>query len=112
MTTARAIVFSAVLISITIMGATWFTTNRINAGNRYQIVNTGSGSTVRLDRQTGDLLRCQRAVCASVVKDGKIMAVKDEWSDFRDVTDEAVPPLPPGAKLDISPPPPGYTIDQ
>jgi len=39
------------------------------------------------------------------------MAVKDEWSDFRDTTDQAVPPLPPGAKLDVPPPPPGYRLD-
>lgn len=74
MTTSRAILASALLISASVTGSAWIITQRAPANERYQIVNTGSGSTVRLDRETGDLVRCDASDCASMIKGGKVVA--------------------------------------
>jgi hypothetical protein len=83
MSTARAIIFSALLIAISIGGAAWYSVTQRSEdarADRYQLANTGSGSTVRLDRQTGDMITCRDRACAPVVRDGKI--AKDEWAEF------------------------------
>lgn len=82
-TTARAIIFSALLIAVSIGGAAWYSAMQRSQdarADRYQLANTGSGSTVRLDRQTGDMITCRDRDCAAVVKGGKI--AKDEWAEF------------------------------
>jgi len=84
MSTARAIIFSALLIAVSIGGAAWYSATQRShdaRADRYQLANTGSGSTVRLDRQTGDMIRCRDHACAPMVKGGKI--AKDEWAEFR-----------------------------
>lgn len=83
MSTARSIIFSALLIAVSIGGAAWYSaTQRSNdaRADRYQLANTGGGSTVRLDRQTGDMVTCRDRACTAVVEGGKI--APDEWAEF------------------------------
>jgi hypothetical protein len=90
MSTARAIIFSALLIVISIGGAAWYSATqrtRDARGERYQLANTGSGSIVRLDRQTGDVITCRDRACTPVVKGGKI--AKDEWAEFPTASSDA-----------------------
>ena len=96
MTTARAILLSALLIALAIAGGAWWSAAQGVGATRYQLANTGGGATVRLDRQTGDLIECRQGQCRALAKGEKLMrAPSDAW---------------PGTE--IPPPPSGFTIDK
>ena len=99
MTTARAVLLSAVLIAATIIGAAWWSGKA--QGQRYQLVNVGSGETARLDRQTGDLIQCKFGRCKPLARGQKIVApMTSDWDQFE-----------PAGTSDAPPPPQGYTRD-
>jgi hypothetical protein len=95
MPTARAIILSAAILAVAILAATWLWADRHAKANRFDLANTGAGSTVRLDRTTGDMIRCDQGRCAAIVKNGKITH-EDKWAEFPD----AAPTPPPGFVLD------------
>lgn len=107
MTTARAILFSSIIVALALLASAWlWTTDRVKA-DRFELANTGAGSTVRLDKQAGDLLRCQGADCAAIAKNGKTVLSKDNPSKAR-----SAPQNFDGASPDFSPPPPGFVLDE
>jgi hypothetical protein len=77
MPTSRALLASAFLVSAAVVVAAWIATDRASSSDRYQLVNTGSGSTVRLDRITGDLVQCRYSDCAPMIKGGKLISAGD-----------------------------------
>lgn len=94
MTTSRAVLFSALLIALAIAGAAWWITERAAGANRYQLINVGSGATVRLDRQTGDLIGCRADQCRQLARGESITS-------------------PMGQRAATMPaPPPGFTLDK
>ena len=95
MTTASAVLLSAVLIALASGGATWWAVARLAEANRYQMVNLGGGVTVRLNRQTGDLVGCEGLECREMTKGEKIIAAQKHES-----RETEVPPPPAGATLD------------
>ena len=83
MTTARAVLLSALLIAIAIGGATWWSVPRLGDASRYSLVNAGDGIVMRLDRQTGDLIACRLEQCRQMARGDKLSTpAKDEWEAF------------------------------
>ena len=90
MTTARAVLLSALLIAIAIGGATWWSVPRLGDASRYSLVNAGDGIVMRLDRRTGQLIACRDSNCSELADaNGTVAKAK------------AIPA-----------PPPGYTLDK
>lgn len=105
MTTARAIILSSVILALAILAATWLWVSQHGKADRFDLANTGSGTTMRLDRVTGDMIRCNQASCTDAVKGGKIIreVVGQDWPGTpieEGRADNAIPPPPPGFKLD------------
>lgn len=83
MQTGRAIIIGAALLAVAGAGSAFYMTPR------YSLTNPGGGVTVRLDRQSGDMMGCAYLECAPIVAGGKPVKTESET---------------------IPPPPPGFTI--
>jgi hypothetical protein len=116
MTTARAIILSSVILALAILAATGLWVSQYGRADRFDLANTGSGTTMRLDRATGDMIRCDQGFCSAVVKGGKIIrdGREQDWPSTPaepSRADDTIPSPPPGFKLVPPPPPPGFTLD-
>jgi hypothetical protein len=76
MQTGRAIIAGAVILAATGAASAWA------LQPRYSLANPGQGVTVRLDRQTGDMMGCQRLACSAIVKGNKAVVQSDPWAAF------------------------------
>ena len=94
MTTARAVLLSAGLIALAIVGTAWWSTERTAEMNRYQLINAGGGATVRLDRESGELIGCRDDQCRQLTTGESITSPIER------------------SAATMPAPPPGYTLDK
>lgn len=76
MGTARAVIFSGLLIAAVIAGAAWMLIRSQVPPSRYQLINVGRGETQRLDMTTGTLIRCVGGACEVLTNGASITAIQ------------------------------------
>ncbi|HEX8388327.1 MAG TPA: hypothetical protein VF636_04860 [Sphingomonas sp.] len=73
MTTARAIILSAVILALAAGVIAYLTQPR------YSLVNVGDGYALRLDRRTGEMMSCVEGACGPVSDAGR----QGPWVDYQ-----------------------------
>lgn len=77
MTTARAVILSAILLALAVMGSAWWVATSQAAASRYELANVGDGETHRLDHKTGAVLSCHDGQCTDITKGQRR---NDKWA--------------------------------
>jgi len=79
MQTGRAILAAGIIVAATGGATAWV------IQPRYTLVNAGAGLTVRLDRNSGDMIGCERLQCAPIVHGETAIKPVDKWAEFKPV---------------------------
>lgn len=49
---------------------------------RYSLTNVGGGTSIRLNRATGDMVGCERLACAPIVRGDKGLRTTGPWTEY------------------------------
>lgn len=91
MQTGRAIIASAFILAATGAATAWA------IQPRYSLTNPGGGTTMRLNRASGNLVGCVRLTCRALANGETVLPAPSAAEDA------GLPPLPEGATLDPQP---------
>lgn len=77
MQTGKAIIAGAVIIATTGAVTAWA------IQPRYSLTNVGDGTSIRLNRASGDMIGCERLACAPLAKGDSLVRSAGPWTEYQ-----------------------------